>query len=376
MKLDFKPDFEEARQRWTAFWKGENTRPLVSIIVPKPGTKYRGPNKHLAGLPWETPLTPTGLPGEPPPYLAGLDGNFQPVIEQLLAWGEAYDFIGEAIPGYYLEFGPDTFAANLGAELHYDEDSQSNWCIPFVENWDAVEIRFQREGHWWQLTQAFIRAVRAQCDGKLLIVPPTLVGNLDALAAIRGAANLFVDMMEEPGKIKRALDAVCRAHTEIINAYAEELAWDEWGSLNIEATYTTGRHSRPQCDAACMISSDMFREFVLPCLEYEANEQAAFVFHLDGPGALHHVEALCRMDRLDVIAFMPGTGNEDKDWSELATKIDRLGKGHLFASTKTSHAEIKAAWQKYKSRKLFFCAEAASRMEAEDFIAKLEKLEK
>ncbi len=73
---------------------------------------------------------------------------------------------------------------------------------------------------------------------------------------------------------------------------------------------------------------------------------------------------------------MPGTGNEDKDWSGLAAKIDRLGKGHLFASAKTSQAEIKAAWQKYNSRKLFFCAEAASRMEAEDFIAELEQLEK
>ncbi len=376
MKLDCKPDFDETRARWSAFWRGENTRPAVSIIVPKPSSPYQGLNKHISGLPPKGPADLLGLRGEPPPYLAGLDGNFQPVIDQILAWGESHDFIGEAIPGYYLEFGPDTFAAFLGADLEYDATSNTTWCLPFVEEWDDVELSFQRSGKWWQLTEAFIRAVRAQCDGKVLIVPPTLVGNLDALSAVRGAAQLFVDMVEEPEKIHRALEAVARAHTEVMKAYAELLDWDEWGSLNIEGTYTLGRHSRPQCDAACMISQAMFREFVLPALEHEAADQDAVVFHLDGPGALHHVETLCGMRRLDMIAWMPGTGNEDKDWSGLSTRIDRLGKGYLLASTVSTPTEIKAAWQTLQTRKLYFYTTASSRMEAEDILAGLEGLEK
>ena len=33
MQLEFKPDFEEARQRWSAYWNGESDRPLVASVI-------------------------------------------------------------------------------------------------------------------------------------------------------------------------------------------------------------------------------------------------------------------------------------------------------------------------------------------------------
>jgi hypothetical protein len=191
MELEFKPDFEKARQFWSAFWKGENTRPLVSIVLPKEGVK---PVPH-------------------PPYLEGRDGNFKPIIDQLLAYAETHEFLGEAIPYFTLEWGPNTFSSYLGADLVFM--SGTSWAVPFVEDWDDVEIRFRRDSYWWQLTVDMIHAIRFRCDGKLLINPPTLVANLDSLAAIRGNERLLIDLVECPDKIKRALDQVCRAHMEI-----------------------------------------------------------------------------------------------------------------------------------------------------------------
>ena len=136
VKLEFKPDFEQARRNWDAYWKGENKRPPIWITIPKPGV----------------------TPSEPPAYLEGSDGNFEPVIDQMLAWGEAYDFLGDSIPFYTLEFGPDSFAAYLGADLCFFEEQRNftSWCVPFVKDWDDTEIKFRREGHWWQMTEALI----------------------------------------------------------------------------------------------------------------------------------------------------------------------------------------------------------------------------
>jgi hypothetical protein len=41
MELEFRKDFEAVAARWDAFWKGgeELARPLVSIIVPRPGVE-------------------------------------------------------------------------------------------------------------------------------------------------------------------------------------------------------------------------------------------------------------------------------------------------------------------------------------------------
>jgi len=95
MELEFKPDFSEAQKQWKAFWNGKNRRPLVCVTLPKEGME----------------------PVEKPPYTSGADGNFEPVIDQLLAWAASHIFIGEAIPFYYLEcigisfFGePERFA--------------------------------------------------------------------------------------------------------------------------------------------------------------------------------------------------------------------------------------------------------------------------
>ena len=351
MKLEFKPDFEEARQRWAAFWKGENKRPLVNITIPKEGVE---PVPH-------------------PRYLAGSDGNFEPVIDQLLAWGETHEFIGEAIPFYYLEFGPDTFASYLGADLKFLPDHpDTSWSVPFVEDWDDVEIKFRRDSKWWQRTVDFIKALRARCDGKLLVAPPLLTANLDALAAIRGSEKLLMDLVMCPEKIKKALEAVCRVHTEVMEEYAGLLSFDAWGSINLEGFYTTGRQSRPQCDISCMISPEMFREFVVPCLESEARDADAFVYHLDGPDAIKHVEALCEIKRLDIITWVPGVAHADKDWTWLYKKMDSLGKG--WGRGGVSFETVKRSWHEYNNRKLSFSISASSKTEAEDFIAGLDKL--
>ncbi|MBI4026717.1 MAG: hypothetical protein HY360_17165 [Verrucomicrobia bacterium] len=74
--LEFKLDFEGTRSRWAAFWKGQNQRPLVSIVLPRLGVK------------------PIGYP----PYLSWWDGNLPPILDQIEAWAETHEFLGDAVP--------------------------------------------------------------------------------------------------------------------------------------------------------------------------------------------------------------------------------------------------------------------------------------
>ncbi|MFH1006423.1 MAG: hypothetical protein V1800_02820 [Candidatus Latescibacterota bacterium] len=355
MNLEFKPDFQRAQQMWEAFWKGENRRPLIHILIPKEGVK-------------EVAF---------PRYLAGRDGNFQPVIDQALAWADTHEFIGEAIPFFFVEWGPDTFSSFLGADIRFtpEQEPDTGWCVPFVKDWDEVEIRFRRDSYWWQMTVNFFRELRRQCDGKLLIYPPTFVANLDSLAAIRGIENLLVDLVTCPDKVKDALDAVCRAHAEILEECSRELDFDRFGSMGMERTYCKGKQSRPQCDMSCMISPEMFREFVKPALVRETNDTDVAFYHLDGSGGLKHLEALCEIEKLDGISWIPSAGNEAQlDWSWLYRRIDELGKG--FNIPIESHEEIENMWRRFKTRKIYIYTSASSKMEAEDLIVRLEKVEK
>jgi len=331
MQLEFKPDFEEARQRWIAYWNGESDRPLVASVVPKSGV----------------------TPVDQPAYTSGFSGDFEPLIDQVFAWARTHEFLGEAIPFYYLEFGPDHFSSFLGADMRAHEDSgATSWLVPFVDDYYDARIEFRADSYWWRRTVDFIRALRAAFDGKLLIAGPTLVAGLDCLAAIRGQELLAMDLVTQPDAVKRALADVRKAYSEILDALALELDYATWGSINRHGFYSPGRTNVPQCDFSCMISGEMFAEFELPCLAHETEQLDHSCYHLDGSGAIRHLEAVCSLPRMHAIQWVPSSGRDSqRDWMDLYRKIDSLGKGQVLGG---NAARIEYMTSELKSNQLYF----------------------
>jgi hypothetical protein len=120
-----------------------------------------------------------------------------------------------------------------------------------------------------------------------------------------------------------------------------------------------------------MISTDMFREFAVPYLREEMRRYDGVEYHLDGPDALKHLEALCEIEDLDVIQWVPGSGNAEKtDWAWLEQRIDSLGKGQL---RYTDLNQLRKIHQDSLSRRQYVFTWASSRAEIEDCVATLEK---
>ena len=350
MQLEFKADFEEARQRWSAYWSGESDRPLVASVIPKSGV----------------------TPVEPPAYTSGFAGDFEPVIDQVLAWARTHEFLGEAIPFCYLEFGPDHFSSLLGADMRAHEDSgATSWLVPFVDDWDAARIEFRPDSYWWRRTVDFVKAMRARCDGKLLIAGPTLVAGLDCLAAIRGQERLAMDLVEQPGAVQRALADVRRAYEAILDGLALELDYATWGSINRHGFYSPGRINVPQCDFSCMISGEMFMQFELPCLAHETDQLDHSCYHLDGSGAIRHLEAICSLPRMHAIQWQPGAGRgSERDWMDLYRRIDSLGKGQVLGG---NASRIEYMTRELHSRRLYFRT-SIPRDEMDALLLSLEKI--
>ncbi len=78
MQLEFKPDFEPARQRWAQFWRGESASPLLWAVRPKAGAE------------------PIPRPGC---YVCAC-GDIEPIIEQAIGWAATHEFLDGAIPSY------------------------------------------------------------------------------------------------------------------------------------------------------------------------------------------------------------------------------------------------------------------------------------
>ena len=76
-----------------------------------------------------------------------------------------------------------------------------------------------------------------------------------------------------------------------------------------------------------MVSNAMFREFFLDELVEEADWLDRSIYHLDGPGALRHLDTLLSIDNLDGIQFVYGAGNEPASrWMAEYRRIQNAGK--------------------------------------------------
>ena len=358
MELEFKKDFQETRKKWDTFWDGGKlSRPLMSIIIPKQGVE---------------PVE------KPSPVLSVLD-DYDKVIDQVIGWAQSHEFIGESVPSYQVQFASDHFSALLGAELIFHNDSpDTGWITPFIQDWDDVEIKLQRDNPWWEKTIERIRAFRKRLDGRVLVTGPNLQGGLDCLSAIRDPEKLAMDLIMCPDKIKRALEQVTAAHKETLELLRDELDIEIYGDITRHQMYSSGLMQVPQCDFSCMISDEMFREFGVESVRQEVKLVKNSTYHLDGPDAMHHLEAVCEIDGIDSIQWQPGAGEaETMDWTDLYKKIDSLGKRQVLGGggvLVNDHEYIKKLCRECDKTKLFFCTTTESVKQAEQLMSDLEKI--
>lgn len=342
-------DSQAVRSRMDAYWRGELAgRPAIAIEVPRAGT----------------------APAEKPPYASGHDGDDSAVVEQLERYLDTHEFLGEAVPYYYVEFAADHFATLLGTDLTFAEGQKGGWPVHWVTDWDEADIRFRPEGKWWQRTVEQVTAIQDKLGDRVMIASNTFVANLDAMVAMRGANDLLMDLIECPEKVHRALERVTEAYRDIRDAWSDLLDWPARGSINRHGLYCSGLVNVPQCDFSCMIGPEMFAEFVLPYLQREMQMLDGVEYHLDGPDAIRHLDALCSLPEVDLIQWIAGAGEAGtQDWSELFLRIDALGKGQFRGGTPQTVRE----WMpRLKSPKVFWSMKLPSRDEAEDFLGEWE----
>ncbi|MFH0964440.1 MAG: hypothetical protein V2A58_10565 [Planctomycetota bacterium] len=306
MILAFKPDFEEAAKRWDAFLHGEILeRPVICVTAPRDG------HAEAARI----------------PYRERVLGDLDEIIDQMLRAAEATYYGGEAIPTEGLSFGPDEIACFCGGELKWSEGSgDTNWSEPFVESWaDVLPLQIQQENTLWQRMLRFYERAAERLAGKALLSPPDLHTNMDLLAGLRGAGRLCMDLMDIPEVIDRAMDSARAIFPTLWKAVATAGKMYERGFCQNTMYSMTGA-AYLQCDFSCMLSPDMFRRWVLPALEEEAQTVKHAVYHWDGPGALVHADALIGSKGLDTLSYVPGVGRSHLDHVELLQRVQAGGK--------------------------------------------------
>lgn len=267
---------------------------------------------------------PVPVPEDLDRYWFDVDGLVTRAMQTL----EGQAWYGAALPYHWPDWGASTFAGVLGAGMEAI-DRITFWTRPRCTALEQVlEVEVDYEARFGRtVLETTRRSVACSRDHHFVAVYP-MVGIADTLAALYGTVPLLTAMVDRPAATKAALrhltglwlrefDRIC----SLIERGGNE------GHMTWMAIWAPDRACATQEDFSYMISDEMFREFCLPPLVELVESLPYAMYHLDGVGALSHLNTLLGITRLRAIQWVPGAGRERvPQWYGLIRRILAAGK--------------------------------------------------
>ena len=301
-----KQDYEQAQKRVNAFWNHEEVdRPLTNIIFPKAGAKPFPQKKYdTFEEQW-------------------LDFDYR--VERAVCDIANTVYYGDAMPVFFPDLGPEIISAWAGCPYIYGADT--TWTTPCLLDWDNDNAVIDMSHPLAKKLEEFTRSLLEVAKGKFIVGLADFHPGGDHLSALRDPQVLAVDLLEEPEKVKAKLASSYGEYFAVYDFYVNWLKKEgnpiaSWTPLTSETSMYI-----PSNDFSIMISEAMFDEFFLPGIIEECRHYGNSIYHLDGPGALRHLDSLLAIKELDAVQWVYGAGNGNcTDWLHVYKKVLAAGK--------------------------------------------------
>ena len=308
--IPFTPDdWTRVHDTYEKWWTNELDRPLLHVTLTGRNPDVPEPDIPSYG------------------FQAFYDDNLpvEKIVDRMeynLACGE---YVGDAFPHCWPNFGAGVIAAFLGAQLE-KSDTTVWFHPPHDRELKDISFEFVPDNFWFNRVRDVARAAARRFQGRAQIGMTDLGGNLDILASFRPGENLLLDLYDCPDEVKRltweAHNLWFRYFNLLNEATQPNQGYTAWTPILSKTPYYM-----LQCDFCYMISPDMFDKFVRPELAAACGKIDRPFYHLDGPGQVPHLDSLLEIPTLAGVQWIPGAGQPSfEEWPEVYRKIFAAGK--------------------------------------------------
>jgi len=243
-----------------------------------------------------------------------------------LDWYVAHScLMADMLPVANTQLGPGSLAAILGAVFEGGEDTI--WIHPNPNYTD--DIKFDCNHPNWLLHKDLLRACKRRAQGHYYVGMPDLMEGLDVLAAIKGTDKVLLDTVMQPEVLERQMQQINDIYFRVFDELYDIIREGDEMAFCYFSCWAPGKMSKLQSDISTMISQDDYRRFVQPFIREQCQKIDYTLYHLDGVGAMHHLDALLEIDELNAIQWTPGVGEPQggsPKWYDLYKKILAHGK--------------------------------------------------
>jgi hypothetical protein len=353
-----KPDWEEAKNRFRAWWAHEIIdRCCIQILAPKAVTQavpFSWPAKNLDR--WT-------------------DFNFYHELNQYAVRSTFYG--GEAFPVWHPGYYPFTnsLAAFMGCPVTLRENT--GWVYPIIEEGDLTEhdyhtLNIDPENQWLKFDERMHSFSAEDSAGEFIPRVWIYASSGDTLAAMRGTEKLLMDLADCADYVKQIDRHIVKQSIDLYDKYYKIVyrgrneGISDWFSIWAESRYST-----LQNDFAYMISPKMFIDVFLPSIEMQTNYFDYTNYHCDGVGNFQHLDALCSLPRLTGIQVLPGEGKPSPlHYADSLKKVQDKGKNLVL---NLNPDEVETALQMLSSKGLFIQTSCNTEEEAKYILANMHK---
>jgi hypothetical protein len=245
-----------------------------------------------------------------------------------LDWYVAHSsLLADIPPVANTQLGPGSLAAILGSPLEGGDDTI--WIREPKDLDPEADITFNPDSAGWKLHKDLLTACKKRAKGNYYVGMPDLMEGLDVLASLRGTDNVLMDTMMNPELLERQLQQINDIYFKVFDELYDIIKEDDGMAFCYFSIWGPGKVSKLQSDISIMISEEDYRHFVQPYIRQQAQKIDYTLYHLDGVGAIRHLDALLEIEELNGIQWTPGVGEPqggDPKWFDLYKRILKGGK--------------------------------------------------
>ena len=229
------------------------------------------------------------------------------------------------LPVANTQLGPGSLAAILGGVFEGGEDTI--WIHPNPNYSD--DIVFNPNHPNYLLHKDLLKACKQKAQGHYYVGMPDLMEGLDVLAAIKGTDQVLLDTVMQPEILEHQMQQINDIYFQVFDELYDIIREGDEMAFCYFSSWAPGKMSKLQSDISTMISVDDYRRFVQPFIREQCQKIDYTLYHLDGVGAMHHLDALLEIKELNAIQWTPGVGEPQggsPKWYDLYKKILAHGK--------------------------------------------------
>ena len=255
--------------------------------------------------------------------------NAERIVARYRYFCDTHAFLGESFPNLNIDFGPGSTAAYLGSDIGFKEDTV--WFKKCLDGWDGVpKLQFDPENKWFKKHINLVKSCRELAGNDFYVDMPDLMENIDVLASLRGAQETLFDLLDEPEKVGERIQEVTDVYYDYYDCFYDAIKDEEGGNAyTVFQIWGPGRTVKLQCDFSAMMSPEDFRKYIQPSLRTQSENVDHVLYHLDGPAAIKHMDALMEIEGIDALQWTSGDAGPDgtlPDWDVIYDKAIAAGK--------------------------------------------------